>query len=427
MINKLHLHDGTIRPSLVAELEAYRSPQGRVSSYYLNIDPHRWGNTEAIKIAIKDTLKEHREQIDKVDLPHAVRQSLHQDLELVSELAMMTAGERGIRSLACFVASENDYARSLRLSWPVRDRAFFEDRFVLWPLRLILDQADRYAVCLTDKDDARLFLYHLGQIEEVADVVDQIPGRIRFPDRSRELEYMRKHIEAFHHHFEAVGEKALRLFEREPFEHLIIGGLWEKLPQFEDRLHRYLRDRIVARCGIDVHSPTPQILELARQEELQLLEHQAQETWKGIQDQRPQRGALGPEEVFSALWQRRVQVLLVTPDVARPGFRCSVCGRLSESDGPCVGCGGKMVGGSRRLRGIGPGGHRAVRPCALLGGPGPEQGQLPRGAEAVLKEFAGWFSRRGQIFAKVLRATIQGKPLGRPEGISRLPCAPLNG
>ena len=52
MINKLHLHDGTIRPSLVAELEAYRSPQGRVSSYYLNIDPHRWGNTEAIKIAI---------------------------------------------------------------------------------------------------------------------------------------------------------------------------------------------------------------------------------------------------------------------------------------------------------------------------------------------------------------------------------------
>ena len=118
MINKLHLHDGTIRPSLVAELEAYRSPQGRVSSYYLNIDPHRWGNTEAIKIAIKDTLKEHREQIDKVDLPHAVRQSLHQDLELVSELAMMTAGERGIRSLACFVASENDYARSLRSPGP---------------------------------------------------------------------------------------------------------------------------------------------------------------------------------------------------------------------------------------------------------------------------------------------------------------------
>ena len=186
--------------------------------------------------------------------------------------------------------------RALRLPWPVRDRAFFEDRFVLWPLHLILDQADRYAVCLTDKDDARLFLFYLEQIEEVSDVLDEIPGRIRFPDPFRELEYMRKHVEAFHHHFEKVAETALRLFQREPFEHLIIGGLWETLPQFEGHLHRYLRDRIVARWDIDVHTPTPQILERARQEEQQFLQRQAQDIWKAIQDQRPQRGRWGPKK-----------------------------------------------------------------------------------------------------------------------------------
>ena len=213
MINKLHLHEGTIRPSLVAELEAYRSPQGRVSSYYLNIDPHRWGDTEAIRIAIKDTLKKHREQMDKVDMPHAVRQSLDQDMELVSDLALATAGERGIRSLACFVASENDYARSLSLRWPVGDRAFFEDRFVLWPLRQVLDQPNRYAVGPTDKDDVRLFLYHLEEIQEVAGVVHQSragSASDRTASRSTCASMSRRStITSIR-----AGEKALRLFER---------------------------------------------------------------------------------------------------------------------------------------------------------------------------------------------------------------------
>ena len=160
-------------------------------------------------------------------------------------------------------------------------------------MQQILDQSDRYAICLTDKDEARLFLYYFGQIEEVKDIVDEIPGRVRFPDPYHELEYMRKIIEHTHHHFDHVAELALRLLRREPFEHLIIGGLWEKLPDFESRLHRYLRDRIVARWDIDVHTPTTQIRELARAEEQRFLERQAQEIWKAIQDESTASRRLG--------------------------------------------------------------------------------------------------------------------------------------
>jgi peptide subunit release factor 1 (eRF1) len=343
MIAKLQVHEGTIRPSLVAEVEAFRAPERWVSSYYLDLDSRHPGNTEVTRQAVKKTLAKQRERLDQLDVRPALRHALHRDWEEVQELALLTVGQRGTRSLACFIASESGHAWALRLPWPVRDRAFFEDRFVLWPLYLILNQADRYAVCLTDKDDARLFLFYLEQIEEVSDVLDEISGRSRFPDPFRELEYMRKHIKAFHHHFEEVAGTALRLFQREPFEHLIIGGPWETLRQFEGHLHCYPRDRIVARWDIDVHTPTPQIVERARQEEQQFLQRQAQDIWKAIQDQRPQRGALGLEEVFAALWQRRVQALLVEPDVVRPGFRCSACGRLRLSGDPCVECGGKMI------------------------------------------------------------------------------------
>jgi len=342
MAESIAVHEGVIRPSLVAELESSRAADRRVSSYYLNLDLRRWGNAEAVRIAVKDALKLERDRIEQMDAPHEVRMALLRDSELVEELAPTGIDDRSTRSLACFVDSRSDNSRALRLPWPVRERAFFEDRFVLWPLRQLLDQSDRYGIVLTDKDDARLFLFFQEQIEEVKYIPDEVPGRIRFPVRWRELEYRRKRIEHFHDHFDKVSEKALRLLEREPFEHLIIGGLWETLPQFEQRLHRYLRDRIVARWDIDVmHTPTTEVRERAQREEEELLRRQAQDTWKAIQDYRPQRGAVGPEEVFAALWGRRVQTMLEEPDVVRPGFRCTSCGRLQLDDGPCVECGGK--------------------------------------------------------------------------------------
>jgi peptide chain release factor subunit 1 len=344
MGKSIKVHEGVIRPSLVAELEAFRPPEGdgRVSSYYLNLDPRPHGNAESARAALKETLARARKQIDQREARHAVRQALHRDLELVEELAPTVIGERYTRGLACFVASESRYAEVLRLPWLVRDRAFFEDRFVLWPLQELLQQSDRYAILLTDKDDARLFLFFLEQIEELTTIKDEIPGRIRYPDRTREMEYRRKHVESYHDHFDRVAETALRLFEREPFQHLIIGGLWEVLPAFERRLHRYLRDRIIARWDIDAqHTPTPVFAERARHEEQQFLKRQAEEIWKAIQDFRAKRGALGPVEVFEALWERRVGSLLAEPNVSRPGFRCTSCNRLHLGDGPCSACGGK--------------------------------------------------------------------------------------
>jgi peptide subunit release factor 1 (eRF1) len=343
MAKGIALHEGIIRPSLVAELEAFRAPDQRVSSYYLDLNPRRWGSEKAVRIALKNALAEERERIKKRDAPHAVKQALLRDCEKVEEVAPTVIGERHTLALACFVASEARYGRAVCLPWPARHRAFFEDRFVLWPLRQVLDQSDRYGIVLTNKETARIFLFFQERIEEVKDVLDAVPGRIHFPDPLGESHYMHKHVQRVHQHFENVSEAALRLFEREPFAHLIVGGLWETLPQFEGRLHRYLRDRIVARWDIDVLTPIPQILERAEQEEQEFLRRQAQEIWKSIQEQRPQRGALGPEEVFAALWQRRVQALLLEPEVTTPGFRCTVCGRLHLSGGPCVECGGKMA------------------------------------------------------------------------------------
>lgn len=336
-------HQGTIRPSLIAQLERLTAPERSASTYYLNINVPEWGNAEGPRIADKDVLAEARKQIDQLDVSHAGRQALHHDRELVEEFALATIGQRHTSAIACFLASEEGFARAVRLPWPVRSRFFFYDHFVLWPLRQLLEQADRYALALTDKDDARVFLYFAGQIEEISSILDVIPGKIRFPDPYGELKYRHKHTEHYHRHFAKVAQAVLRHFETESFECLIIGGLWETLHQFESYLHDNLRERIIARWDIDVHASEQETSQRARQEEQKLLEHQAETAWQAIQDLRAYRGALGPGEVLPALWQRRVQTLLIEPSLPRAGFRCQACDRLNTASGPCVECGGQMV------------------------------------------------------------------------------------
>jgi peptide subunit release factor 1 (eRF1) len=342
MSKSIAVYRGVIRPSLLAELESFHSPGQRVSSYYLDLDTQCFGSTKAAREALEKTLARERGQIERMEVDHAVRQALLHDLEEVERVAPTAIGERHTRSVACFIASERREGRVFPLPWPARNRVFLEERFVLWPLQQILDQSDRYAIVLTDKDDGRLFLFFQERIEEVTTIKDEIPGRIRYPDRTREIEYRNKHVESYHEHFDRLGEAAFRLLQREPFDHLIIGGPREILPEFEGRLHRYLRDRIVARWEIDAqHTPTPQVEERARREEQRFLENQARETWASILDQRPYRGALGPAEVFLALWGRRVQTLLTDPDAKRPGYRCKACGLLSLEPGACIECGGE--------------------------------------------------------------------------------------
>lgn len=338
----LVMRAGPLRPALLQELESVRCPGRRVSSYYLDVDFHRLGGSEAARIALKDALHEIQGRIDQAG-DGTDRQTLRRDWDAVEALVPGFAQQPRARGLACFVGSACDYGRAFALPWPVRTRCFFEERFVLWPLEQVLDQADRYCVCLTSKEEARVFLYQLGQIEDLATLFDEVPARIRFPDPFGELEYQRKHVESYHHHFRRVAEMLLRLYRREPFDHLVIGGLPETLPQFENHLHRYLKDRVVARWHLPVRSAVEDVRVRAEAEEQAILNHQACGLWQAIQEAGPPRAARGPEEVFAMLWQHRVHSMVVDPERVGSGMRCGRCGRLTSKGGACPECGGSLA------------------------------------------------------------------------------------
>jgi hypothetical protein len=127
MLKAVALHEGVIRPRLVEELESFRAPDRLVSSYYLDLNPPRQGNGDALRIYLKDLLARERERIEQLAVPAEVRNALRRDWELVKDLAPAVIGQRSTLALACFVASESGYGRALRLPWPVRHRAFADE------------------------------------------------------------------------------------------------------------------------------------------------------------------------------------------------------------------------------------------------------------------------------------------------------------
>ena len=49
MLDVLPLDQVVIYPGLVVELEEFRAPERRVSSYYLDLNPRHWGNPKAVQ------------------------------------------------------------------------------------------------------------------------------------------------------------------------------------------------------------------------------------------------------------------------------------------------------------------------------------------------------------------------------------------
>ncbi len=115
-------------------------------------------------------------------------------------------------------------------------------------------------------------------------------------------------------HVKRSCEALFELYERAPFEHLIVGGSDDVLPVVEDHLHPYLRDRLAGRIEADVERASPEevldrarglIAETEQERERELLDRLAAGLGTGSQ------AVAGRDQVMAALGERRVAVLLV--------------------------------------------------------------------------------------------------------------------
>ncbi len=334
---------GPVSRSLLDRLAKQRGTEVPLLSLYLTTDGRTMGlSVPQMEKRIRRQFESWQGAIDAIDQPPTVRKKLAKALEKAEAEAVERTGRRWMAGLASFVDPESLDQWLIPVGWGFPTLMFVEPQFVLFPLELLLAQWERFAICLTDKDEARIFVYSQHKIEEVSSIVDEIPGKVRFPDPFRELQYRRKHVVYFHRHFDRVAEALLSLYQRELFDGLIIGCPGELEPQFRSHLHQYVADRVVARWELPVATPTTEVLGKAVEFESERLRERAAKLRQRIDDAPPERKAVTVDGVLKAAWEARLSDVWMPPSYPKPGSACPSCARLaSPPRETCPECGGE--------------------------------------------------------------------------------------
>jgi peptide chain release factor subunit 1 len=275
-----------------------------------------------------------------------VHPSVADDLVRMERHVKGFARSNSTRGIAMFSCSVGDYWEVVELPVRVNSQLVVHHGPYVRPLEEILDEFERFGVLLVDRQHARMFVYELGQLSEVEDAFDQLERQ--GADARGEMYKTRvesQKDEQVQQHLRRAAQLAFEVFQRQPFDRLIVGGPVDATADLERYLHAYLRERLVSNeLHVPVTAPEDQVRRAAFEAEERL--QRAAETEK-IRHLRSEaaphgKGRVGLAKVLEALNEHRVERLFVSQGYTAEGWRCPECRLLATIGRRCPACEAEM-------------------------------------------------------------------------------------
>ncbi|HEY65364.1 MAG TPA: hypothetical protein G4O02_12420 [Caldilineae bacterium] len=312
----------------IQELASFHSADAPVLSLYLNVDPHR-RTREKYKLALRRLLESVADQADPEDIARVER---YVDLEY---------NWQG-KAIACFSCQAKGFWMAFPLTIPREDLAFVGERPYVKPL---MEMIGRYAVALVNREGVRLFVFHMGTLQEATEMVGEDVKRHRAGGWASKR-YQSHEDETAQRNLREAAELTASFCRRYKCDHLILGGTETNVALFEELLPKALRERVVGHISIDKDALLSEITDrsaeaIARdlaQREAQLVEHLITTAAKGG------AAAVGLADTLGALYAGQLHHLVVEQGFHAPAYRCEECGYMTvEAAERCPFCGGNHV------------------------------------------------------------------------------------
>jgi peptide chain release factor subunit 1 len=292
-----------------------------VLSVYLNTEPTE-GGVDAHKLRLRSMLKE-------VDLP--------EDVALVEEYIEREFGWSG-RSIALFSCAGDDFFRAYPLAVPVRSRIRVDNRPQVKPLADLLESYGGYGVVLIDKQGARLFYFHLGELHEQQEIEgenvrrtkrgggSQAPGR-----RGGMSDQTNYFDEVTERNIKEAADAAARFFQEKNVRRVLLGGTDDNLALFRTHLPKAWQSLVVGTFPMSMNAGHNEILERAmevgREAEQRRQANLVSAVITGAAKGRG--GVVTMEDTLGAVHEGRIQTLLIRDGMRKPGCRCQGCGYVT--------------------------------------------------------------------------------------------------
>ena len=354
-------------PEALRMLRETPAPDTGVLSVYLDTSVGRLQG-RAYLLAFRAGAKALRDEPQATPLPEG--KAFEQAVARVDDYLLHTFVPRA-PGVALFAAASGDYFVVTPLPRRPSEDIAWAPLPRLSQLEEVLDDFERVAVALTDKRTLRLFTLYLGELQEHAGIVSELPGQKAagdWPNRVRtspprqdtsapnrlpagawtgmiEGRQARRHDEFVQRHSRAAAHALVDLLRREPFDRLFVAGPEEPAELLAKSLPRPLRARLAGIFPLPVTASAAEVRQAAllaaeaveRQEELDTVD-------RLIQSAGSPYNALGLAATLEAASLGAIDRLVITDTFASTGRECSQCGRLAAGGDRCPACGEPMAG-----------------------------------------------------------------------------------
>ena len=304
------------------ELISYRSNYS-ILSVFLNTDPSV-GSADVYKLRLRQMLKE-------------CNQDALEDTEAVERFVEHEYDWSG-RSLAIFSCVKDDFFRIFSLALPLRDRIRLLNRPYVKPLIDLLDNYGNYGVVLVDKQGARLFHFHLGQLHEQKGTMgeavrhtklgggSQSPGR-----RGGTTGQTRYAEEVAERNIKEAARFAIDFFKEKNVRRVLIGGTETNVARFINLLPKTWQSLVMGTFPMEMTSGYTQVLDKAidvvqkakRKDEIRLVNAVITAAAKG------REGVIRLDDTLGAVHAGQVQTLVICEGYHAAGYRCQGCSYLT--------------------------------------------------------------------------------------------------
>lgn len=292
-------------------LAGLRAAGPRVLSVYLDLDPERFATPPARASEVDSLMDEASRQIESEKHPHEELEQLRGDLDRIRDHLKDGGYTQGARAHAVFCCSSLDLFEALSLPEPVESRVMISDSPVIEPL-VEIGPPESWCVALVNRRLARILRGSASNLIEVVSFGDSVHGQHDQGGWSQ-ARYQRSVENDVDAHLRHTADVLLHQFERKRFVGLLIAAPEELRSHVAEKLHPYVRERLVGYLSLDVGSSTIEEVRSVAASEIQ--DHQRTIVGERLAELRArlgrgERAAAGVEDVLRALEERRVGTLL---------------------------------------------------------------------------------------------------------------------
>jgi peptide chain release factor subunit 1 len=323
------------------EIAKLRGDGALFVSLYLSVNPATNVKDNYV-IHVKNMIKQTTGKLDKPTM-----KKVNGDLEKI-ESYILSNKRIFKKGLAILSSQDRDFWKEFHLAVPIKNEIIVDNTPYIKPLLAILDNYQRYAILLVGKESARLFLVHLGEIEEYTEVHSaDVPGRHKkggwFSLSEKSYE---RHID-YHVglHLKDVLKELDSFLSGEYVGRMVIGGSEEAVIRVRTMLPQTIAAKVIGTFQAEMFANVKEILEKVEPVMHAFEEKEEAETIDDLltKAMKNENAVIGIENVLNALQEGRIMKLVILKNYKNAGFSCVNCGNLAVQEvSSCSYCKGEM-------------------------------------------------------------------------------------